>query len=193
MSKNVVLFGPPGCGKGTQAARLKEALGVPHVSTGDMFRDHKKRQTDLGQQAQAIMDKGDLVPDSLTNAMVEERLGRDDVAGGVLLDGYPRNVPQAEELERILGEHGRKVDAVVAIEVGEAELVRRILERGKDSGRADDQDEGKVRNRLQVYRDQSEPCVAYYEGKAPAAVHHVDGVGSIDEVTRRILKALGLE
>lgn len=189
---NVVLFGPPGCGKGTQAVRLKEALGVPHISTGDMFRDHKARQTDLGQKAQQIMDRGELVPDSLTNEMVHERLGRPDVARGVILDGYPRNVPQAEELDRILGAHGRQVDHVLVIEVPAAELIRRILERGKGSGRADDQNEGTVTKRLATYRDQSQPCVDFYREQGRVAVHRIDGVGSIDEVAGRLLGALGV-
>ena len=192
---NVVLFGPPGCGKGTQAVRLKEALGVPHVSTGDMFRDHKARQTDLGKRAQEIMDRGELVPDSLTNDMVEERLSRPDVARGVILDGYPRNVPQAEQLDRILGAQGRGVDVVLVIAVPAAELVRRILERGKGSGRADDRDEGTATRRIATYRDQSEPCVAFYKEQQAEqgrpAVHEIDGVGTIDEVTARLLRALG--
>lgn len=191
---NVVLFGPPGCGKGTQAVRLKEALRVPHVSTGDMFRDHKARQTELGLRAQEIMDKGGLVPDSLTNDMVAERLSRPDVAGGVILDGYPRNVPQAEQLDRILGAHGRQVDVVLVIDVPGAELVRRILQRGKDSGRADDRDEGTATRRISTYRDQSEPCVAFYREQqredGHPRVHQIDGVGTIDEVTERLLKAL---
>lgn len=189
---NVVLFGPPGCGKGTQAVRLKEALGVPHISTGDMFRDHKARQTDLGKKAQQIMDRGELVPDSLTNEMVHERLGRPDVARGVILDGYPRNVPQAEELDRILGAHGRRVDHVLVIEVPAAELIRRILERGKGSGRADDQNEGTVTKRLATYRDQSQPCVDFYREQGRVRVHRIDGVGSIDEVAGRLLGALGV-
>lgn len=191
MSKTVVLFGPPGCGKGTQAARLKDALGVLHISTGDMFRDHKKRATDLGKQVQEIMDQGHLVPDEITNAMVRERLGRDDVAEGALLDGYPRNVDQAKELEDILRTHGRALAAVVVIEVPEEELIQRILKRGETSGRADDQSREKIQVRLDAYKDQSEPCIAYYEG-AGTTTHKVDGVGSIDEITQRILGAMGL-
>ena len=191
MSNNVVLFGPPGCGKGTQATRLQNALGVPHISTGDMFRDHKKRQTDLGKQVEEIMAKGNLVPDSVTNDMVRERLGRDDVAKGALLDGYPRNVDQAKQLDSIFKANGRTVSSVVLIEVADAELIKRILKRGKKSGRADDQDESIIKNRLGVYTDQSAPCVAYYESEA-VTVHRVDGVGSPDEITARILGALGL-
>jgi len=190
VSKTVVLFGPPGCGKGTQAARLKESLGVPHISTGDMFRDHKARKTDLGTRVQEVLDRGELVPDEITNAMVEERLGREDVAEGALLDGYPRNPDQARELDRVLAARGRAVDAVIVMEVPAEEVTRRLIERGKQSGRADDQDPATIRNRLEVYREQSEPCVAFYAEHHPQAVRRVDGVGTIDAVTERILKSL---
>ena len=190
-SRTLVLFGPPGCGKGTQAVHLKEALGIPHISTGDMFRDHKARQTELGKQVDAIMAKGQLVPDEITNAMVEERLGRADTENGALLDGYPRNTAQAEELERILAKYGRRLEAVIAIDVPQPELERRLLERGKQSGRADDQKIEVIRDRLEVYRSQSEPCIAHYEAR-DVPVHHIPGVGTIDEVTQRILAALGV-
>lgn len=190
MSRFVVLFGPPGCGKGTQAARLKAALGVPHISTGDMFRDHKARKTALGQRVEAILASGALVPDDVTNEMVRERLAQADAKGGALLDGYPRNVGQAEVLDGILKDLGHRVDDVVVISVPEDELVRRLMERGKGSGRADDQDPAVIRNRLGVYRDQSEPCIGYYE-RTGKRVHRIDGVGSIDEITQRILGALG--
>lgn len=189
MSKIIVLFGPPGCGKGTQAARLTEALAVPHVSTGDMFRDHKRRQTPLGHQVDEILATGNLVPDSITDAMVEERLAQPDVARGVLLDGYPRNVAQAKELNRILAQLKRSVAAVIAIEVPIAELETRILKRGEDSQRKDDQDIATVRNRLKVYQELTFPCIAFYEGQG-TTVHRLDGVGTMDEVTARILKAL---
>ncbi len=190
MSQTIVLFGPPGCGKGTQAARMKDSLGVPHISTGDMFRDHKARDTDLGKQVAAILASGDLVPDSVTNDMVRERLGRDDVAMGALLDGYPRNVDQAKELESILQANDRKISSVVVIAVEDEELVKRILKRGEASRRADDTNEATIRNRLSVYKEQSEPCVAYFEG-AGTTIHRINGVGTIDEITARILGALG--
>lgn len=191
MSRFVVLFGPPGCGKGTQAARLKEALGVPHVSTGDMFRDHKARKTELGLRVEKILAAGALVPDDVTNDMVRERLGQPDTAKGALLDGYPRNVGQAEVLDGILRDLGRQVDDVVVISVPKDELVRRLVERGKGSGRADDQDPQVIERRLDVYAEQSEPCIGFYE-RTGKRVHRIDGVGSIDEVTKRILGALGL-
>lgn len=192
MSRFVVLFGPPGCGKGTQAARLKDALGVPHISTGDMFRDHKARRTELGQRVEAILAAGQLVPDGVTNDMVRERLGRDDARGGALLDGYPRNVDQAEVLDGILRDLGRAVDDVVVIEVPRAELIERLVKRGKDSGRADDQDPKVIENRLEVYRGQSEPCIGYYE-RTGKRLHRIAGVGAVDEVTGRILAALGVK
>ena len=187
---NVVLFGPPGCGKGTQAARLKDALGVPHVSTGDMFRDHVSRKTELGKQVEALLAAGKLVPDDVTNSMVEERLGRPDAAEGVLLDGYPRNVAQAETLDRLLGARGRAVDVVLAIHVEEDETVRRILKRGQDSGRADDLDEGTIRDRFATYLEQTEPCLAFYR-ESGKTVHEIDGIGTIDEITQRLREALG--
>ncbi|MBL4847328.1 MAG: adenylate kinase [Planctomycetes bacterium] len=191
MSQIIVLFGPPGCGKGTQAARLKEALGVPHVSTGEMFRDHKRRNTPLGRQVEEILAAGKLAPDSVTDAMVKERLAQSDIDPGVLLDGYPRNVAQAEELGRNLAASGRSVQAVVSIEVPTEVTVSRILKRGQGSGRKDDQDEAIVRNRLSLYEDVTAPCIPHYE-TAGTTVHRIDGVGTMDEVTTRILTALGL-
>jgi len=190
MSQIIILFGPPGCGKGTQAARLKEALGVPHVSTGDMFRDHLSRNTELGQQVRQIMDSGNLVPDAITDDMVRDRLARPDVEPGVLLDGYPRNVAQAQELTKILADLGREVSAVVSIEVESEVAVQRILERGKESGRADDQNEATVRDRQSIYDDLTAPCIPHYEAQG-TTVHRVDGIGTMDEVTARILSALG--
>jgi adenylate kinase len=191
MSQIIVLFGPPGCGKGTQAMRLKEALGVPHVSTGEMFRDHKKGQTPLGKQVKEILDAGNLVPDSITDAMVKERLAQPDVVPGVLLDGYPRNVSQAMELTSNLAALERSVAAVVSIEVPTEETVQRILKRGQESHRKDDENEGIVRNRLDVYQEVTAPCIPYYES-AGTTVHRVDGMGTVDEVTGRILAALGI-
>lgn len=190
MSRFVVLFGPPGCGKGTQAARLKDALKVPHISTGDMFRDHKARQTDLGKQVDAIMAAGHLVSDEITNAMVQERLERDDVAGGALLDGYPRSVAQAEVLDRILAGNMRAIGDVVVIDVPRDELIRRMVERGKASGRPDDQNLETIQGRQDTYQQQSEPCIGFYE-RTGRRVHHVDGVGSVDDVTARILGVVG--
>ena len=192
MSRFVGLFGPPGVGKGTQAALLKDALKVPHISTGDMFRDHKKRQTDLGKRVEKILAAGDLVPDSVTNDMVRERVAQPDAKVGALLDGYPRNEAQAAVLDGILRDNKAKVDDVVVIDVPEAELIKRLLNRGKASGRADDQDPEVIKNRLDVYREQSEPCIGYYE-RTGMRMHRIDGMGTIDEIKGRILKALGVE
>jgi adenylate kinase len=191
MSRFVVLFGPPGVGKGTQAVRLKEALGVPHISTGDMFRDHKKRQTDLGKQVDAILAAGKLVSDDITNAMVQDRLGQPDVSPGALLDGYPRTAQQAQFLDDVLAKAKRKVAEVVVIEAPRQELFDRLLKRGKDSGRADDQRPDVINKRIDDYGDYSGNVLKYYEGKK-VPIRRIDGLGTIDQVTQRLLKALGL-
>ncbi|MEO0423062.1 MAG: adenylate kinase [Pseudomonadota bacterium] len=188
---NLIIFGPPGAGKGTQAARIKERLGIVHVSTGDMFRDHLKRDTSLGQQVKEIMAKGALVPDEITDQMVRDRLGQEDASGGVLLDGYPRNVGQAKVLSALCEEWGRSIAGVVVIEVPEDELKARLKSRAEQQGRADDADPEVIANRIQTYHDQSAPCVAYF-GEVGLAVHTIDGVGELDEVTARIMGALGL-
>ncbi len=193
MSRTVILFGPPGCGKGTQAEFLLNALELPHISTGDMFRDHIGRETELGIRVKEILASGALVPDEVTDQMVEERLSREDMVGGELLDGYPRNVSQAATLERILSGLNRQADDVVVLEVDQEELLNRIAERGKTSGRADDQDRDKALHRLHVYREETEPCVGWYEQRGNTRVHRIDGVGTIEEVRARIVAALKLD
>jgi inner membrane protein len=182
--KNVVLFGPPGAGKGTQAAKLRDLLAVPHISTGDMFRENIKNNTELGRTAKEYSNKGELVPDSVTIAMVKDRLGRADVKGGFLLDGFPRSVPQAEALDKILGELGIKLDPVVNIAVADQEVKDRLAKRASIEGRADDADPKVIENRLNTYKQQSEPCLTYYRPKK--IVRDVDGIGSIDDVFDRI-------
>ncbi len=176
---NVVLLGPPGSGKGTQAERLQRRTGLIHVSTGDLFRKHLGEGTELGVLARTFMDRGDLVPDEVTVEMVRHRLGEDDILRGVLLDGFPRTVAQADSLADLLEERGERIDAVVLLEVDEQVLVDRLAGRG----RADDNPET-VRARLEVYRDQTEPLVAYYDERG--ALRRVDGEGTVEDISGRI-------
>jgi adenylate kinase len=178
----IVLLGPPGAGKGTQAVQLAEKLGVPQISTGELFRENITGGTKLGLEAQKYLDAGDLVPSSLTNALVDDRLGHNDVAGGFILDGFPRTVEQAEALHDMLERRGLKLDAVVEFRVPEEELVSRLASRG----RADDT-EDVIRNRFRVYRDETAPLLDYYRNELKT----VDAVGSLDEVFTRALQALG--
>jgi adenylate kinase len=181
MGRRLLILGPPGAGKGTQAAMLCRALGIPHVSTGEMLRDHVTRGTDLGSQAKEIMDAGDLVPDDIVIAMVEERLAAADAACGFLLDGFPRTTGQAEALATAIADS--PLDGVVVVDVPEEEIVRRMLARGRS-----DDTEDSVRTRLALYREQTEPLVAFYEERGEVA--HVDGVGAVEEVLARIVEAL---
>ena len=183
----LVLLGPPGSGKGTQAARLKDTLGVPHISTGDLLRAEVAAGTPLGLQAKEVMARGDLVSDAILLGMLESRLGREDVAGGFILDGYPRNLAQAGALDGLLAKIGQPLDAVVQLDVATELLVERIAGRAQAEGRADDNPES-VRKRLQVYNDSTAPVIGFYEGRGTLA--RIDGVGSMDEITARIQAAL---
>jgi adenylate kinase len=176
------LLGPPGAGKGTQAEKLAEKLGVPHVSTGDLFRHNISNETELGLEAKKYLDAGDLVPATLTNALVDDRIDDADAADGFILDGYPRSVEQAEALREILAKRNLKLDAVVEFRVSEDELLTRL----KSRGRADDT-EDVILNRMKVYRDETAPLLDYYQGELKT----VDAVGSLDEVFARALHALG--
>ena len=182
--KNVVLFGPPGAGKGTQAVKLRDLLGVPHISTGDMFRYHIKNNTDLGKTAKEYSNAGKLVPDSVTIAMVKDRLSQPDVKSGFLLDGFPRSVPQAEALDKILSELKIELNFVINIKVADDEVRGRLKKRATIEGRADDADPKVIQNRIDTYKNQSEPCLTYYRPKK--IVRDIDGIGSIDEVFGRI-------
>jgi adenylate kinase len=184
--KNVILFGPPGAGKGTQAVKLRDLLSIPHISTGDMFRYHLKNGTELGHIAKRYTDKGQLVPDELTIAMVKERLSKGDVKEGFLLDGFPRSIPQAEALDKILKEMGIKLNHIINIQVADNDIRERLAKRATIEGRADDADPKVIQNRIDTYKTQSEPCLAYY--RPQGIVRDIDGIGSIDDVYARIKK-----
>jgi len=183
----LLLIGPPGAGKGTQAARLAEAFGIPAISTGDIFRENVKNETELGRQAKAFMDRGEYVPDSLTNALVRDRLSHEDAKNGFLLDGYPRTADQVVELDSILADQGNALDAVVLITADTDEVVRRLLNRALEQGRADDTEEV-IRRRMEVYAEQTAPLIEVYSNRN--LVREVDGLGAVAEVTERILSAL---
>ncbi|MDK7142500.1 adenylate kinase [Gleimia europaea] len=183
----ILILGAPGAGKGTQAKRIAKALQIPAISTGAIFRQNMKDRTELGQKAQSYMDAGEFVPDSVTNPMVEARLSAPDVAGGYLLDGYPRTIEQAFYLRDALAATGRDLDLVLEIAVELDEVVERLLKRAEIEGRADDT-EPVIRRRLEVYKDQTEPMVTYYADQDKLV--QVDGVGTVDEVWERIRKVL---
>jgi adenylate kinase len=183
----LLIIGPPGAGKGTQAAKLAEIYGIPAISTGDIFRANIKEGTELGKQVQAIVESGSYVPDSLTNELVRDRLLQPDVAAGFLLDGYPRTTEQVDELDRILGENGARLDAVVQLVADVEEVVKRLRKRATLEGRADDTEEV-LRHRQEVYLDQTAPLIDVYAGRG--LVVAVDALGEVDEVTERIVSAL---
>lgn len=183
----LVIMGPQGAGKGTQAARLAERLAVPAISTGDIFRANIKGGTELGRLAQEYSAKGDLVPDSVTNSMVRDRLAQDDVAAGFILDGYPRNAAQVVELDAILADLGVALDGVVELTADRDELLARLAKRAEVEGREDDTEEA-IARRLDIYAEQTAPLTSAYEERGLLA--RVDGIGDIDEVTGRIVSAL---
>ncbi len=186
----LVLLGAPGSGKGTQAARLKEHLQVPHISTGDLLRAEVAAGTPLGLEAKAIMARGDLVSDDILLGMLEERFSREDTRAGFILYGYPRNLSQAAALDALLKKLGVQFDAAVQLEVDNEQIIERLAGRAQAEGRADDSPES-VRHRLDVYDRQTAPVIAFYREHDQLTV--VDGVGSLDEVFARIVKAIGRE
>ena len=189
---NIVLFGAPGCGKGTQAQRLKEHYGIDHVSTGEVIRDEIRRGTELGRSMESYIKEGKLAPDSIVIGMIANYVADHLDAKGCIFDGFPRTTVQAEEFDKILAKHGLKVDIMVDIHVPEEELVRRLLLRGKDSGRADDASEEVIRERLAVYHKQTAVVADYYAAQGKYA--SVNGVGTMDEVFDRIATVIdGLE
>lgn len=185
----IVLMGPPGAGKGTQAVVVSDKLGIPHISTGDIFRANVSAGTPLGIEAQRYMDAGEYVPDSVTNAMVRDRLAQDDASAGFLLDGYPRTLDQINELDDILDSIGHAVERVIEITADIDEVVSRLLIRSKEQGRADDT-EDVIRRRLEVYAQQTAPLTAVYANRG--VLVQVDGIGSVADVTSRVLAALEL-
>jgi adenylate kinase len=183
----LILMGPPGAGKGTQAKVIATHFGIPAISTGDIFRANVAGRTELGKEAQRYMDAGEYVPDEVTNAMVRDRLGLPDALPGFLLDGYPRTLAQVEELDSMLEDLGVALDSVVSLEADTDELVKRLLQRAHVEGRADDTEEV-IRRRQEVYQDQTAPLLKVY-GERGMLVE-VDGMGEIDAVTHRIFSAL---
>ena len=186
----IVLLGAPGSGKGTQAALMEERLGMPHISTGVLLRNAAKRGTALGLQAKSIIDQGELVPDNIMSDMIEERLGREDVANGFILDGYPRNLAQAQSLDEMLGRLGQPADIAIQIDVDPEQIIKRLAGRAKQEGRADDSEEV-VRNRMRIYHEKTAPVIDYYAGRG--LLTHVLGDGSIEVILERILSVLNVD
>ncbi len=186
-SAKLLIVGPQGSGKGTQGVRIAEALGIPVVSTGDVFRANVKGGTELGQRVKAIIDAGDLVPDSLTGEVVRDRLSQDDAREGFLLDGYPRNLGQVGDLDAFLTDRGDELDAVIELDVPREESIERITQRAKEQGRSDDTEEV-IANRLAIYERETAPILDVYRERG--IVDRIDGVGSLDEITARIFAAL---
>ena len=183
----LVLLGAPGSGKGTQAARLKEHMQVPHISTGDLLRAEVAAGSPLGLQAREVMARGDLVSDDILLGMLKDRFSRDDTRAGFILDGYPRNLAQAAALDRLLQDLGQKFDAAIQLAVDNEQIIERLAGRAKAEGRADDTPDS-VRHRLNVYDEQTAPVIEFYRAQGQLTV--VDGVGSLDEVFNRIVEAL---
>ncbi len=185
---NLVLFGPPGAGKGTQSEKLIEKYKLVHLSTGDLLRSEIKAGTELGLRAKALMDQGLLVPDEVVIGMIDNKLKENKQAAGFIFDGFPRTVNQAEALDTLLEENGTAISAMVALEVEAEELTRRLLERGKTSGRPDDQNEELIRKRVQEYNEKTLPVANYYQGQGKFT--SVYGIGAIEEIFEKICTAI---
>ena len=183
----LIIMGPPGAGKGTQAKVIAEQLSIPAISTGDIFRQNVAQQTDLGREAKRYMDSGDYVPDEVTNAMVRDRLAEDDAKAGFLLDGYPRTLAQVSELDAMVEADGQRIDAVIVLTVDPEEIIQRLVRRAAGEGRADDTEEV-VRHRQELYAEQTAPLIEVYGDRGLLVV--VDGMGGVDEVTARVLDGL---
>lgn len=185
---NIVLFGKPGAGKGTQAEFLKEKYNLTHLSTGDIFRFNMKNDTDLGKLAKSYINQGELVPDEVTIKMLEDEVSKNADSKGFLFDGFPRTIAQADALDAFLQSKGWNITGTVALEADDNILVARLLERGKTSGRADDQDEEKIRNRYDEYNEKTAPLIGYY--KEQNKFHAVNGIGTIQEITERLTQVI---
>ncbi len=185
---NIILFGPPGSGKGTQAASLVERFGLVHISTGDLFRYALQHETPLGLEAKKYMEKGQLVPDEVTIAMLKEKVISEADAKGFIFDGFPRTIAQAEALDRLMEEENTQIDILLSLEVDEEEIVQRLLSRGETSGRADDADESIIRNRFGVYQKETAPVFSYYNDQNKAVA--VNGMGQIDQIQERLVQAI---
>ena len=185
---NLVLFGKPGAGKGTQASFLKEKYNLVHISTGDVFRYNIKNGTDLGNLAKSYIDRGELVPDEVTIKMLQDEVEKNASAGGFIFDGFPRTTEQANALDNFLASKQMRIDATIALEANDEILIQRLLERGKFSGRSDDQDEGMIRNRFEEYNIKTAPLKDYYSTQGK--FHSVNGIGSIEEITDRLTKVI---
>lgn len=185
---NLVLFGKPGAGKGTQAEFLKATYQLVHISTGDVFRFNIKNQTQLGKLAQSYMDQGDLVPDQVTINMLEAEVEKHPNAKGFIFDGFPRTEAQAESLDAFLSKKNMKISATIALEADDDELVARLLKRGETSGRTDDQDEDKIRNRFEEYNQKTAPLRRFYQKQEK--FYSIDGIGTIEEITQRLTSVI---
>ena len=185
---NLVLFGKPGAGKGTQAAFLKDKYNLVHISTGDIFRYNIKNETKLGKLAQSYMDKGDLVPDEVTIQMLQEEVEKNPNVEGFIFDGFPRTIAQAEALDAFLSSKGMRIHGTLALEADDEVLIKRLVERGKVSGRTDDQDEEKIRNRFTEYNEKTAPLIAFYQ--AQGKYHPINGIGTIEEITTRLSETI---
>ena len=181
---HIILFGPPGAGKGTQAERIRDNYNFLHISTGDVFRYNIKNETELGKRAKSFIDRGELVPDDVTIKMLAGEMQQADDKNGIIFDGFPRTKAQAEALDDLLNEQNEKIDALISLDVDDNILIERLKERGKTSGRKDDADENVIKNRIQVYYTETEVVKAHYNEQNK--LHKVDGVGDIEDITKRL-------